>query len=453
MSLHSQLRKQFPFLTPPFAGGDEPRDLLNRFKLPKGADEATPKIRVAFGAKGLSGVQDPKPAPAPQLNPPQPGQVVRPPESIADPAATRPYKVGINVGGLKGADRGLAELEMMRQKPLSSELEDRGDTIGYGVPRGKPRGTKSRLAASGKGALLGLERGGPIGALIGAITGGVSPITIDKQLAERALMKKEAQVGRQMEIEKGKAQIDEIRARSGPEKQREAERDNLRQAWQAILASGQVFDPDNPEHKQIHDRAAELGIPLPYGSKYRKEGVPLIRERQNADGTVSTLKSDDNGKTWVEIEDLKAQPKPTAKDGEGLTPYQNSQRQAKAADLVSRIERGRSTATDWQKKLDAEPDSNYKSYWEEERDKALGDATQAAIELREGYGDLYEAGEGEADTRGRKWPYYKPKSVSASPQSSGGRSWSASKWAAANPGGDVEAAKRAAAAKGYRVVE
>lgn len=315
MSIHSNLRRQFPYLTPPFVGEDE---------------EVKPKIRVAFGTRGLSGVEDLK-TPPPQA---MAGGVrlpgITPPEYLPErnpyegytperrPPSPINIRVGANTAGLDPVDRSVSVLNTQRQAAEqfpSSKVTESGEVL----PPKMHHGWKDRLISIGKGALLGLERGGVGGGIAGAITGGVSPITIDKIQARRALERKTAEVGQQIDIEKGRAQIEEIKGRGGTreERQREAERDNLRQAWQAILASGQEFDPDNPEHKQIHDRATELGIPLPYGSKKRQAGAPLIRERQNADGTTSTLKSDDGGKTWVEIPELKASPKP----GEGKPDY------------------------------------------------------------------------------------------------------------------------------------
>jgi len=52
----------------------------------------------------------------------------------------------------------------------------------------------------------------------------------------------------------------------------------------------------------------------------------------------------------------------------------------------------------------ANEDSRYRDYYLQERDKVLRDGNDAAVELNEKFGDLYEAGPGEGG-----WPYWKEK--------------------------------------------
>lgn len=166
----------------------------------------------------------------------------------------------------------------------------------------------------------------------------------------------------------------------------------------------------------------------------------------------------------------------------GLTPGQIQSRRDRANALVAEIESARAEAEKAQRlanEAGADPaKQRYRASFELDRDAALERGNKAARELNTVFGDQYEAGSGEGG-----WPYYKEKARQEDPkireysnqyfdgdyeaaeeavrqqrggqQSTGarGQRWSASRWAAANPGKDVNAAIRAAKRAGYTVVD
>lgn len=124
--------------------------------------------------------------------------------------------------------------------------------------------------------------------------------------------------------------------------------------------------------------------------------------------------SNDNGATWKEVPELGSEApaaKPTKETG--LTPYQQTERKAKAAGLVGEITKARQEAeAAISQELSTTDDAEKAKLRGKYRD-ALTKGNAAAEELKSGYGDIYEAGTGQADTRGGQWPYYKPVSQSA----------------------------------------
>lgn len=285
-------------MTPPgslFAPLETPEERRRRLGLAPLSTDATalpmtPKVRVAFGNKGLSGVTPPSqlvPQNIPRVGvgfgnqglsgvtpPPQPmaGGVRLP--SVPDVDATgapslpdRPYtpppirvRVGADTTGLNPLDRNIAVLDAQRQAAQdfpSSKVSSTGEI----APPKMHHGVKDRLGSIGKGALLGLERGGPVGAIIGAVTGGVSPVTIDKQIAQRALARKTAEVEQQLGVEHGRAQVGYEQARPVLEaakiqseaQDREARQEIARQAEQGRISRAEA----NRQLKEIEDAALE----------------------------------------------------------------------------------------------------------------------------------------------------------------------------------------------------
>lgn len=363
-SIHSRLRRQFPFLTPPFVDEDYqvPSGDVNAPRInPRDATLAsTPKIRVAFGANGLSGLKnDEPPAPVkfpvatPELTPPvehNPYEGYTPAPTPVPPISVR---VGANATGLDPIGRQVAVLDTERQAAQdypSSKVTSSGEVL----PPKMHHGFWDRLKSVGKGALIGfgsvdprLGGAGGIGAgIAGALRGGFDPTSIDRMEAERKVQRDTQRLGQQLEIEDLKSRVEarrnapQIAKDAAAEKAKEQERDNLRAAWAAIVSSGQDFSPDNEEHKQIHDRAQAIGMVLPYGKKSANEREPMRVTVENADGSKSVKMSYDSGRTWVEAADLKSAP-PREKGGEDYATARdwNYKKQAEAESVVKGYEK------------------------------------------------------------------------------------------------------------------
>lgn len=107
----------------------------------------------------------------------------------------------------------------------------------------------------------------------------------------------------------------------------------------------QPFDANDPNDIELLKRAKDAGILIPsaYG-KTAPQREPLIKERKNADGSTTSLKSTDYGKTWEEVPELasaapdKPQPDDVPDTTKGFADLEASHRK-NAADAQANAEK------------------------------------------------------------------------------------------------------------------
>lgn len=163
------------------------------------------------------------------------------------------------------------------------------------VPK-KHSGFWDRLKSIGEGAVLGLPYGLG-GAVAGATIGGISPQRIDlakyRQQQERELRDQQQQLG----IEKTRAEIQKLKypeIKKPDYETREDEQGNLIR---------QVFNPQTG----LMEDVLKAGQPdIVRRPNPKAERQPIFKTKRNADGSESTMQSDDNGKTWRRVEDLES---------------------------------------------------------------------------------------------------------------------------------------------------
>jgi hypothetical protein len=482
-----RLRQSDPLAIPGFAGGTL-REQVDR----------QPKPRISFGANGLSGLSSeplkPTIPPEPQrfLNPEIPPltrprtivpgfqsdqrdvtwddrpRLVNPQPSLSEPSTSnlperavdstaplsirvnpdaaaaglqRPRYAGVSLSDssgqpLQGTDRSLALLEAERTAPPASQLEVTDGRAGWSAPKGH-HGLFDRLKSAGKGALI--DNQSP---LRGMLRGAFMPESIDQEEKDARVYRDTQNLGRELQLEDVNAQAEQRRQApqiakdTAKARADEQERDNLRAAWAAIVGSGQDFNPDNEEHKQMHDRAQELHMTLPYGKKSANAREPMKVTVKNADGSESVKLSYDNGRSWTESADLKSAPPREKGEGEDFKTLAdwNYKKQKEAEQTAAGYESQLKTTP-----LPAADDPNYWTV-KDERDrlqKLLDGAKSDAQKYRD------EGDKAAVKVRTQPTPTTSPS----------GRTWSKSKWAAANPNKDANAAEKAAQFAGYRVVE
>lgn len=212
---------------------------------------------------------------------------------------TRPYRVGYGAKGLSGVDRDMLKQKVMEEAPARSEIEDRGDTIGYGtVKKGEP--WWKRL---GKGVLTGLAEGdpdNPNNILGSAIGGGVMGVSSNQNAAElkRAidLRKGENDIARGLKLEQEAGQLANIRLKP---------QDKAQFGWVKQDTDGDGV-PDTEAYSQLE---AGMTQPIPRRPESeRAPRAPILRTVKNPDGTETTRKSEDNGKTWAIVPELTSTP-------------------------------------------------------------------------------------------------------------------------------------------------
>ena len=282
--------------------------------------------------RSLSRMDAPASSPGPMLQPTMRSMI--PLQDVPDaPDVQAPLR-------LTRMDQLRRDVEDAQNQPLTFGTDKEGNTR-YAPQKDFGHRVLAGLKTGGRYALDALKSSGgnPIAALeagaIGLGEGAVDPTKparirrLDQiRSTEGAYGHGLAQAGEEAKInrEQALATQEQTNAEQKPltaqEALKERERDNISATYRQILASGQEFDPENPEHKQIHDRAAQLGLTLPYGQKEGKHGAerqPIFKTRKNADGSEDQLKSADNGETWQEIPTLKSAP-PLAKPEPSMSP-------------------------------------------------------------------------------------------------------------------------------------
>ncbi len=236
------------------------------------------------------------------------------PSGVEQPA---PFKLGSSNTGALGNVEG-------RQMANSMGLPSSAVRNGAIEPPKMHHGFWDRVKSVGEGALMGMgqiaeqnARSGREqtlesllgGGAAGGLAGGVSPLSIDALRNQKQADRDMGTLQQKQDLEKGQAQIDDLRRRARTEDPAvERERDDIRQAWQAILASGQLFSPDNPEHKALHDRASALKINLPYGQKSGTRAANAQTGSMVENGVKFQTERDPETNRWVKSVGADGQP-------------------------------------------------------------------------------------------------------------------------------------------------
>lgn len=273
------------------------------------ATDYKPNLSKGTGASLLAGATYPTrnpeiPLPAP-LNPVDSNIPVSPPDA---PGAYGPSRV--DIGAVK---RNAGESDSAYQGRINREYADQLRTAGQdskvtktatGVDVAPPK-KLGRLAGAFErmrqlapyGARSGIGGLGGAG-LFGFLQGLINPGSAakGKRREEQAKADQEVTRGENAQIKDLQAatrtaQLQEIKDLPGrrEDAKKELERDNLRQTWTRITATG-AFDPaGNPDHKKIQQRASELGEYLPATSvKAGPTREPHYVERRLPNGSTET---------------------------------------------------------------------------------------------------------------------------------------------------------------------
>lgn len=238
-------------------------------------------------------------------------QLVPPPTDAVQPEPVPPnFNSGaisdtINLPPLSTAD--MARVGGRPSRGYAANEED----YNQGLQAYEPRQGRS-LGRTLKEAALGFIEHGLPGAIGSAATELLDPNLRERQWRNRELDRSDARIDRSTQQRHAGLQENLIRSQIA---------ENQAQANRVPASAGDWFQldtdgdgiPDTEEYrpKTIGSRRNVYKTP-------RAERQPILKERVNADGTKSTLKSDDNGSTWTEVPDLLSQPSPK-EDTSGFT--------------------------------------------------------------------------------------------------------------------------------------
>ena len=456
---------------------------------PETEEEKRRRLLGVFGSRPLETSSDVL-APAPMARTPSPS-LVDSPSSVPDTSPIlrqpdplnyvppEPYVIYNNKGRPTGAGGGFSSLS--RNQALLEAQQS------Y-----KPKGsTKNLLLQLG----LSFLRGGLPGVAAGGLQYAADPAGVDRAQMERAMGQTEGAINldlnrqhRDSQAAVQQAQIEALKRKplEDAQKAMEQERDNLRQLYN----SQPYFDPEkNPQHKAMAARAAQLNMVLPTRDEKDDSQVEWIngqayRVSRSGRHAPEPLK-DTTGQPLVRQAEV-----PVTEDGLTVTPGQAlnyrgqaAQRDASRLDLVgqrqttataaqARLQEAQTAADAYQKQLD-ELDKSAGSITTYEPATTIDKETGTQVVLKNANGGVaytnkksaerlqYEQARKDLESKrdaalaeARKAQSEARSIYTPSLQRSGaGPQWSASKWAKANPNGDVSAAKAAARAAGYQVIE
>lgn len=331
--------------------------------VPNNSITVRPPARIAFGSGGFSGL-NPAPQPtaggvslpgvptdvSPTTGPVNPDTYQRSPINI---------RLGANTAGMDPIDKSVAvlgsEREAARDYP-SAKITSSGEIL----PPKMHHGLGDKLKSIGKGVVINMGRvaaNNPnasaaellAGGAAGGVVGGVSPISIDRDIANAAVSRHEDELGRQLGVEGQQAQVEAMKAKPVLDAQKlEIERQVAEGRISQEQAARRLEELKATETAR-HNRETESER----RSRPKAEKAPLIRERTNADGSKATLQSDDNGRTWKEIPELADQPV-AKEDTDSLVKNYDKrigEYSSKAADLRKQAESLRGT-TDYESSED-----------------------------------------------------------------------------------------------------
>lgn len=176
--------------------------------------------RVAYGTNGLTGIESPPASlsASPNITPPTP----QPDYQGIAPSLSVPKRVDVRLGSdpnLTGLERKVADLETQRQ--AAQDFPSSKVVNGEVLPPKMHHGLKDELASVGKGIVINMGRVAQsdpnasaakllAGGATGGVVGGLSPISIDRDTANAALQRNTADLGQQLEIAKGQAEIKKL---------------------------------------------------------------------------------------------------------------------------------------------------------------------------------------------------------------------------------------------------
>lgn len=317
------------------------------------------------------------------------------PQPIAESGPTEPAPMNVRVGystkGLTGLPQKVAELRDLETADPSSKVTAEGI---------EPPKKMGRWEGAGLGALGGVNAGGqatgndPYGQLAGAITGAIfgggKPRLVQKVLRDQEIAHKRQDIGQDVKLEGEQAGINLKNAQA----ERELGRDDIEQAKLDIQDKVEQGRMDRDEANRQLEHLRQLEV-----ERHNQE-----MERQ--------------GQARIDKPPVLRPTKPDTSGAESAARYKKAE-----------------------------------GYWAE----ALAKEAEAAglpTDTIEGQDRRKQLLEESADLKRRTRTLQEQgDALKAKAPASTGPKWSASRWAAANKGGDVEAAKRAAAAKGYQVTE
>jgi len=210
---------------------------------------------------------------------------------------TRPYRVGYGATGLVGVDRELLKQKVRKEAPARSEIEDRGDTIGYGtVKKGEP--WWKRLGAGVLTGLANADPDNPNDILGKALGGGVVSASGNQNAAQlkRAIeiRKADNDIDRGLRLAQEEGQLANIRLKPQLEREEfetktrlEMEKIEIERQKNAGLITEKEAERREREldrkERERHNRATEgnAGFTLPPGGARYDLNGNLVVERDN----------------------------------------------------------------------------------------------------------------------------------------------------------------------------
>ncbi len=316
---------------------------------------------------------------------------------------------------------GQTKLDVLRDPSTSprSRVYQTPEGVREDAPTPMGHGFWNRLKKVGEGAVIGM---GQIakqnaqsgreqtlesllgGGAAGGVVGGVNPLSIDVLRRQNEIGQAENDQFRQGELQNQQAQIQAAKQKPLLDVQR------LILEQQRADEAAKRADETNAIRRDANDIQR---------NRQPAQRQPIFKTKKRSDGSEVMMRSDDNGANFKEVPELGSEApaaKPTKETG--LTPYQQTERKAKAAALAGKIDGARrdaEAAINLATRIGDDPtNAGEKDKAITAYQKALADGNAAATELNTAYGDLYEAGAGTSDaagsnTQGVQWPYYKPK--------------------------------------------
>lgn len=319
------------------------------------------KPRVSFGAGGLTGIEPVGRTPnapvstTPQINPnismrpeqlpailgPRVSPVIPSNAGLEPPSAgvsipnprIDPNKIDFNPYPQDASKSGRLAIDLGAMQGASprSPIQTTDEGVSVGAPKPKGHGLLNTLKYLGKGAVINMGRiaseraahgqNASLGELLGAggagaAVGGISPISIDQDIANAAIQRKQGELGNQLEIEKQQALIDKAQQGPAPSQARHkivVPDDSLKA--EGINAGDEVWADVNGQPLIANGRHV-----LAARKKEPTVKPPMFRTVQNADGSTKTMKSVDSGATWTEEPVLRGQ-----RPAPAITPYQQTE--------------------------------------------------------------------------------------------------------------------------------
>jgi hypothetical protein len=395
------------------------------------------------------------------------GDAPSPPTPSAPSSARQsPISIGPSLGGKQGVDRLRTIRAAMESADPTSDVKVRGDQVDITPPRMKGVNEKGFWRKLGEGALTGLAMSDPNGSpaqILGSIAGGgalAGTETGTDQLRRKFdLSRLDNDIMRGLKIGQEQAELDKLQR-----PQVFAPRVETDENGNLVSIQGGIATP-------VRD-AQGIPVKAKSGTKYRSEGGVVYEETPEGLRPVLDTRVD------VDIDGKKFKVSPnTAATATATMGEQRQRRTEREEDRAERRltrdeerEAKRQAATEAAAAADRAAQDHLTKRAEYDKQlsqirgqlRAMGPVSPddpQRIELESAAKRLqdavdYEQREADNQFELRDKANSDLRSVPASKSATGGgQRWSASRWAAANKGGDVEKAKQAAKAAGYEVVE